>query len=115
MVVFQDMHEEWGYDMTLFIADFGGSLGFLLGVSILSVLEIIEGIILSICRIVRDKKRQKEKAEQDEQLREFEIEGCNNYQNINMGFNTKSELHKERPEDSAGQTNYPAQIHSVPL
>ncbi len=36
------MMEEWGYDRTLFVSDFGGSLGFLLGISILSILEILE-------------------------------------------------------------------------
>jgi hypothetical protein len=39
---FQEMFEEWGYDRTLFVSDFGGSLGFLLGISILSILEIFE-------------------------------------------------------------------------
>ena len=43
--------------MTLFIADFGGSLGFLLGVSILSVLEIVEGIIISIYHTLKNRKR----------------------------------------------------------
>lgn len=52
---FQDLHEDWGYDMTLFIADFGGSLGFLLGVSILSVLEIVEGIFMSTYKMLRSR------------------------------------------------------------
>ncbi len=48
--------EEWNYDMTLFIADFGGSLGFLLGVSILSVLEIVEGLTISGYELYRRSK-----------------------------------------------------------
>ena len=42
--------------MTLFIADFGGSLGFFLGVSILSVVEILEGLLLSALRMFRDRE-----------------------------------------------------------
>ncbi len=42
--------------MTLFIADFGGSLGFLLGVSILSVLEIVEGLTISGYHLYRRRK-----------------------------------------------------------
>lgn len=57
----QDLHEEWGYDMTLFIADFGGSLGFLLGVSILSVLEIVEGLILAAYQMCQDRRETKER------------------------------------------------------
>ncbi len=57
------MTEEWGYDMTLFIADFGGSLGFLLGVSILSVLEIVEGITVSAYEMYRRSRRRKGRKE----------------------------------------------------
>lgn len=50
--------------MTLFIADFGGSLGFLLGISLLSVLEIVEGLSLSCYRLYmnwrHNRKQQKE-------------------------------------------------------
>ena len=67
------MHEEWGYDSTLFIADFGGSLGFLLGVSILSALEIVEGVILSLFRIYQQKKLKKMK-EEDKKLEQFQME-----------------------------------------
>lgn len=48
-----ELEEEWGYDQTMFIADFGGSLGFLLGISILSVLEIIESAALALYRYLR--------------------------------------------------------------
>lgn len=61
MMTLQDLHEEWGYDMTLFIADFGGSLGFLLGVSILSVLEIVEGLILAAYQMCQDRRETKER------------------------------------------------------
>jgi hypothetical protein len=52
----QVLNEEWGYDQTLFIADFGGSLGFLLGVSILGVLEIVEGLTLSALQIYKQSR-----------------------------------------------------------
>ena len=41
----------------MFIADFGGSLGFLLGVSILSVLEILEGLFLSGYRMWKGSRK----------------------------------------------------------
>jgi len=44
----EELHEELGYDKTLFIADFGGSLSFLLGISILSIIELIESAIAGI-------------------------------------------------------------------
>ena len=55
--VLQELTEDWGYDMTLFIADFGGSLGFLLGISLLSVLEILEGLSLSCYRLYTNWKQ----------------------------------------------------------
>ena len=61
------MHEEWSYDITLFIADFGGSMGFLLGVSILSVLEIVEGIFISIYQLIRQRKEDKQREDEEEQ------------------------------------------------
>ena len=66
----QELHEEWSYDITLFIADFGGSMGFLLGVSILSVVEIVEGILISICQLIRQRKEDKtlKKQQQQQQL-----------------------------------------------
>ncbi len=39
--------EEFSYDQTSFIADLGGILGFLLGISVLSVLEILEWTALT--------------------------------------------------------------------
>ena len=58
---FQVLQEEEGYDLTMFIADFGGSLGFLLGVSILSVLEVLEVLIVLCYRHYN-----KEKAKRDQ-------------------------------------------------
>ena len=55
----EQLKETWGYDMTLFIADFGGSLGFLLGVSFLSLIEIVEGISIVCYNIYQEKKIQK--------------------------------------------------------
>ncbi len=58
--------EEWSYDMTLFIADFGGSLGFLLGVSILSVLEIVEGLTISGYQLYKEGQRKKKALDEED-------------------------------------------------
>ncbi len=63
--VLEELSEDWGYDMTLFIADFGGSLGFLLGISILSVLEILEGLGLSSYRAYNKWKREQEEEQME--------------------------------------------------
>lgn len=59
----QDLQEEYGYNISGFIADFGGSLGFLLGVSILSVLEMGEGIGTAIYRYHKISKKRAQEAE----------------------------------------------------
>lgn len=38
----QQLVEGWAYDSSQFLADVGGSLGFLLGVSVLSLLHLLE-------------------------------------------------------------------------
>ena len=71
----EELNETWGYDMTLFIGDFGGSLGFLLGISILSIIEIIEGLCIFLYNVYRERnykrlleKRAAEKAVEDDIL-----------------------------------------------
>lgn len=49
----------YGYDRTLFIGDFGGSLGFLLGISLLSLLELIEYFIVATYRFVKQRRSEK--------------------------------------------------------
>ena len=41
-----------GYDWSLFISDLGGSLGFLLGLSVLGIIGIFERIIELCCCVV---------------------------------------------------------------
>lgn len=41
------VREQWDYDLSRFVADAGGSLGFLLGVSVLSLLSML-GKVLQI-------------------------------------------------------------------
>ena len=66
-IITQDLHEEWGYDITSFIADFGGSMGFLLGISILSVLEIMEGGFISLFNFMKQRRRKDENKGNEEE------------------------------------------------
>ncbi len=47
------------YDSTSFIADMGGSLGFLLGLSVLSAVEIAEWVIYNMVTLVKKWRRKR--------------------------------------------------------
>lgn len=56
------MEETMGYDWTVFLADIGGSLGFLLGLSVIGVIEIMDVCIQMILQVF---KRRKDKEDGD--------------------------------------------------
>lgn len=43
------LKEEEGYDQSMFLADLGGSLGFMLGISVITVLELYDWMLLKAC------------------------------------------------------------------
>jgi len=51
------VREHWDYDLSRFVADAGGSLGFLLGVSVLSLLSML-GKVLQIFTCCRGNKNE---------------------------------------------------------
>lgn len=64
----QIVEEFHGYDLTQFVADLGGSLGFLLGLSVLGLIGLLEKIVelLFIRRLIAEKvsKRKQDKEQQ---------------------------------------------------
>lgn len=66
------MDEVLGYDWNNFISDMGGSLGFLLGLSVIGALSMIEQILLllSCC-----KKRGGEKVEEEGRAEKEDVRG----------------------------------------
>lgn len=49
------MNEVYGYDWNLFIADLGGSLGFLLGLSVLGLVSTLEHIVNLVLKVKKVK------------------------------------------------------------
>ncbi|XP_053960576.1 uncharacterized protein LOC128864843 [Anastrepha ludens] len=60
------IEESLGYDTTQFIADIGGSLGFLLGLSVLGLIGLMEHIALFFCGGIIKKQLKHEQQLQDE-------------------------------------------------
>jgi len=56
------VREQWDYDLSRFVADAGGSLGFLLGVSVLSLLSML-GKVLQIFTCFAKSRRAKSAAD----------------------------------------------------
>lgn len=59
MILFSQIVEEFhGYDLTQFVADLGGSLGFLLGLSVLGLIGLLEKIValLFIRNLIAEKR-----------------------------------------------------------
>lgn len=48
--ILQVFEERPNYDLTQFVADMGGSLGFLLGLSVLGLIKILEKVL----KVVKD-------------------------------------------------------------
>lgn len=55
--------ETWSYDFTQFFADAGGSLGFVLGVSVIGIVEIFEKIVEIMSSRKEDKMTKQDEAE----------------------------------------------------
>lgn len=56
------LREDQGYDESMFLADLGGSLGFMLGISVITFLEFYDWVLLKVCQKCSSlKQRLKEK------------------------------------------------------
>ncbi|XP_037711423.1 uncharacterized protein LOC119548315 [Drosophila subpulchrella] len=64
------IEERPSYDTTQFIADVGGSLGFLLGLSVLGLIGILEHMTLFFCGGFIKKMQQKEQAKKEREISE---------------------------------------------
>uniref|UniRef100_A0AAR5QAC6 Uncharacterized protein n=1 Tax=Dendroctonus ponderosae TaxID=77166 RepID=A0AAR5QAC6_DENPD len=61
-----EMKELVGYNVTAFIADIGGSLGFLLGLSVVGFIRVIERIVCSIIKTYYQKKKKPDEEQRSE-------------------------------------------------
>lgn len=62
------MDEVIGYDWNVFLADIGGSLGFLLGLSVIGAITLVEQIVLLL--FMRKPKKQENKEVNNEKEKE---------------------------------------------
>lgn len=46
------IEERVGYDLSQFVADMGGSLGFLLGLSVIGLIKVFEKVTFSFCSLL---------------------------------------------------------------
>lgn len=72
------MHEVLGYDFNMFVADLGGSLGFLLGLSVLGVVGALAQAIKAA--FTKSKPRDVERVDVVEKMNNKEAEMKNNSQ-----------------------------------
>ncbi|XP_067622903.1 uncharacterized protein ppk17 isoform X2 [Eurosta solidaginis] len=72
------IEESYSYDSTQFIADVGGSVGFLLGLSVLGFIGLLEHLALFFCGGIIKKQLQREKYLQEKTKRESQTSNATN-------------------------------------
>lgn len=70
------MDEVLGYDWNNFISDMGGSLGFLLGLSVIGALSLVEQIFLLVFdnNLCKSKKKRDEKEDVAKEIPEIKVD-----------------------------------------